>query len=575
VDPDGGEVVRTTELELETLVCGQPRGPADIIESHLDLLSRRLFLTLVTYVCTPWVGVTLLAVDLPGMVQVGRFETGPNYQAEPFGGSLYGTTLPRMGPNHTWAWGEGEPWYSVTDEASLGLGGIVADWGRGLIYEAIGGEIRVIDPGSREVLARVGLGSLAESRLVGHDPLTDQLYFLSGTGRLSLLPAATLLEGGGTPEPAPATLPGRPVLRLEVSPGWPADRTLVGLWENGQCPLSGGLLYIQPNPESGWRRVPVGDPGECESLADLVLSPAFGTDRTLLVAANDGETILRSSDGGGSWRAAETPFPAATSFRELLISSGYSSDGIVFARTADRSLWRSEDGGRIWQRLDIRLDLVRLSPEFGQDRTMLGTDGTLLLRSGDGGESWTTIGATPNSEPLVMLSLAPLYQRWQVAFAFTASGGFYRSLDGGQSWERKMAVGARDRAEIVYAPGFEENRPVFLLHGGALDVSYDGWDSTWGFGPRFEVPAVEFTSLAISPDFANDGLLFLGTADGQVISADASPPPRRAGCRLEQRRRAVPGWGQATGGAGGRCHGAGPLTRMGPLGCWQLLGVGL
>jgi hypothetical protein len=29
------------------------------------------------------------------------------------------------------------------------------------------------------------------------------------------------------------------------------------------------------------------------------------------------------------------------------------------------------------------------------------------------------------------------------------------------------------------------------------------------------------SALAISPDFAQDGLLFVGTADGQVIALDA------------------------------------------------------
>jgi outer membrane protein assembly factor BamB len=524
VDPDVGTVVGTADLDVESTVCSEPAGPARIWQSHYDLLTSRLYLVLITYVCTPWTGATVVAYDMPDLAPIGRFEIDPNYQAEPFQGSLFGTTRPRMGPNQYWAWSGGEPWYSASGEGSLALRGIVADWARGLIYEAVDQEMHIVDPTSRKTVGQVALEVLSDGHLVAHDPITDQLYFLTGSGRLYLAPAADLFAQVGPPQPAPSGLPVRPVLALRVSPGWPADPFMAGLWENSECPAAGGSLFVRPDQAAGWNRVAVAPDGRCDALADLVLSPSFAQDRNLLVADNNQETVLLSTDGGHIWQHPVSAFPAGTRFESLLISSDYPSDGTLFAHTTGGLVYRSRDGGRTWGLLDVRLSQIAISHEFGEDHTLMGADGSSLFISQDRGDTWAPLGATPGSERLVLLSLAPLFNRWHVVFAFTAGGSLYRSLDGGETWEYKMAVAGNDRAQIVYAPDIEENRPVFLLHGHSLEASYDGWDSTWGFGPRFRVPAVEFTSLAISPRFADDGLLFLGTADGQVISADASPP---------------------------------------------------
>jgi hypothetical protein len=524
VDPDAGAVVRITEPDVASTVCGDPAGPARISRSHYDLLSRRLYLVFITYVCTPWTAATVVGYDVPELASFGRFETDPNYQAEAFQGSLFGVTRPRLGPNQYWAWSGGEPWYSASGDDSLALRGMATDWGRGLVYEAVGQQVDVIDPASHLTVRQVTVPLLSDGYLVAHDPITDQLYFLGGTGRLYIIPAATLFEHGRPPQPAPSELPARPVFALRVSPGWPQDPFLAGLWENAECPIAGGSLFVRPNQEAGWMYVPITQDPQCDSLADLVLSPDFAQDRTLVVADNNLQTVLRSSDGGATWQDSVTPFPTGTRFESLLISSGYRSDGTLFAHTTSDQIYRSRDHGRTWVLLDVLLTQITISREFGDDHTLMGADGTSLLISRDGGDTWAPLGPTPNGERLLVLSLAPLYDRWHVVFAFTAGGSLYRSLDGGENWEYKMTVADRGTAQIVYAPDIDEYRPVFLLHGSSLDVSYDGWESTWGLGPRFQVPSTEFTSLAISPRFADAGLLFLGTADGQVISADASPP---------------------------------------------------
>lgn len=525
IDPAAAAVTRTVELSVEGSVCGVEEV-VPIAGSQYDLVQQKLYLSFYTWVCTPWVGATIIAYDGRNLTELGRYQTEANYQSVPYQGSLYGTTTPRLQAGVYWAWNNDDVWFERSEQPKL-LQGIVADWGRQLIYEAAGGQIRVVAATTRERVTEVEVPQLEDdqARLAGHDPITDQLYFLTGGGRLHIWPAGNLFQAGQQPTPAVSGLPATAVRSLSVSPAWPADRTIVGLWQNPNCPETGGSIYVLAADEDNWRPAPV-EPATgavCEAIAAIALSPNYAQDRVIFAAADEPNTIFKSSDGGRSWQPAGTAFPSGTRFSHLFVSSGFAQDRTVFTRTSAGDIYRSQDGGQNWQALGRRFDRLAISPEFGQDRTLMGAEANQLFVSYDGGDNWELVGSTPNGETLNLLSLAPLYAKWETVFAFSANGNFYRSLDGGNTWELKMTTADVNPAQIVYGPDMEENRPVFLLHGTTLDASYDGGSSIWSGGPGDKLSATA-TALAISPDFVSDGLLFVGTADGQVITVDASRP---------------------------------------------------
>jgi len=124
-----------------------------------------------------------------------------------------------------------------------------------------------------------------------------------------------------------------------------------------------------------------------------------------------------------------------------------------------------------------------------------------------------------------------LFAKWHVLFACSDDGSLYRSSAEGLTWEQVLTQLPPGRKQLVYAPGTEENRPVFLLVLDRYDVSsvskgtlYRSPDGglTWEVRPLPE--GIVPTALAISPSFGQDGLLFVGTFDGQVVTLQGATP---------------------------------------------------
>jgi photosystem II stability/assembly factor-like uncharacterized protein len=108
-------------------------------------------------------------------------------------------------------------------------------------------------------------------------------------------------------------------------------------------------------------------------------------------------------------------------------------------------------------------------------------------------------------------------------FAARASG-LFRSVDGGRTWQdayQSLVTGpdALSTSSVAFSPEFERDRVVFAGVPGGVVVSKDGGQN-WR-AAIFPPPAPLVVSLVISPNFGEDETLFAGTAeDGVFISTD-------------------------------------------------------
>lgn len=204
----------------------------------------------------------------------------------------------------------------------------------------------------------------------------------------------------------------------------------------------------------------------------------------------------------------------------------------VYCGTMDAGLWRSDDGGDIWQPTETalphqRVMSVAVSPfATGTGRSILwaGTEPSALFRSTDGGASWEECTGLQELPSKATWRFPPRpwthHVRWiepdrAVAdriYAGIELGGVMRSLDGGLTWEDRKPGSEHDCHTLrthPAAPGL-----VYEAAGGGFAESDDG-GTTWRG--------------------ANQGLhehylwgLAVDSADPHTIIVSASPGPRAA-----------------------------------------------
>jgi photosystem II stability/assembly factor-like uncharacterized protein len=239
-------------------------------------------------------------------------------------------------------------------------------------------------------------------------------------------------------EKLPAPLDGLQVWSIHFSPARP-ERLVIGT-----CP-SGILLSedagqtwhkaattMRPDcPRIGWTRV------------TTILADRDNPDRLWAGVEIDG--IHHSEDGGRTW----TPVGEGLTSQDIhaLALAPAGAGGTRILATTNRDLNVSEDGGRTWRpgRLEDVLPWAYCrslaqrcdAPEvvlLGGGDGPPGSEGLVAL-SRDGGRTWAraTMPGLANST-LWCFAVSPADPR--LIYAASVSGQVYRSLDGGQSWEK-------------------------------------------------------------------------------------------------------------------------------------------
>lgn len=262
-----------------------------------------------------------------------------------------------------------------------------------------------------------------------------------------------------------------------------------------------------------------------------------------VLAGTDREGLLVSTDGGATFTAG-TKLGKDDRVRDVALSPADATT--AFASTWAGGACRSTDRGDTWTctrdglSTDHQADeLPTKLPQFGElavgadGRTLLlaGYDG--LFRSTDGGASWAEV-ETQGPRNVVSLAVTAGASGAPPTVAIAQYlNGVLVSDDGGGSWaERDEGLAtAFDWAlredyvarmvEVDASPAYAEDRTLFASQRGYLARSTDAGE-TWevrvlpGIANEQDRPPDYFT-IAISPTYADDGTVLVGTDRGKVF----------------------------------------------------------
>jgi photosystem II stability/assembly factor-like uncharacterized protein len=174
------------------------------------------------------------------------------------------------------------------------------------------------------------------------------------------------------------------------------------------------------------------------------------------------------------------------------------------------------------------ISVVAMSPNYAQDQTMfLGTGALTMplpvsecaqMQSSNGGLTFSVMSDLPD-HIMASIAFSPDFANDGTVY-MAGRGGVYRSTDRGASWSLLGALGTQPVAAVAVAPNFATSNVLYAATSNSLYGSKDR-GQTWQQLPAPAGISSVFTALAISPNYAADATLVVGTAaDGIYKSKD-------------------------------------------------------
>ncbi|MBI2850560.1 MAG: hypothetical protein HYX80_05895 [Chloroflexi bacterium] len=182
-----------------------------------------------------------------------------------------------------------------------------------------------------------------------------------------------------------------------------------------------------------------------------------------------------SQDGGLTWRPVQHDLPG-TDIHGLAVSP----EDRLFAFVVGYGLFSSSDAGLTWVRLSAQLprDVMAVAAGRGSPETLyVASIGQGVLKSGDGGQTWVQAGGGLGSGAVRAMALDPGAPNTVYA---GGTSGLYKSADSGDFWT-KLAFPGNNIVSLAISPA----QPGLLLAinivkgEGQVYRSEDG-GLTWG-----------------------------------------------------------------------------------------------
>jgi photosystem II stability/assembly factor-like uncharacterized protein len=227
-----------------------------------------------------------------------------------------------------------------------------------------------------------------------------------------------------------------------------------------------------------------------------------------LAATSNG--VWRSSDAGLTWSSVTS----STQVFDLAFRPGGSEAYATF----DSHIWRSDDGGLTWQRF-TDLTVPYLNP-IGVSADGVGlftaVNGTIFRYEADASK-FVTVTTNLASSYILRLAPSPTYAVDHTLLLSTFDG-VYISRDGGETFVRSQGFYPLYVYDLQAAPDYPAGEDLFATGGYGIWVLRTGEWQPLNNG-LIGGSASNVNSLAVSPNYADDGTIFAGQSSGVSIGA--------------------------------------------------------
>jgi hypothetical protein len=306
-------------------------------------------------------------------------------------------------------------------------------------------------------------------------------------------------------------LPATYVISLAIDPARPRTMYAGTIWRGIAKSADGGAHWRPAGPFPLLADGKVPRPPDVMSLAVDPSRPGR------VYAGTNFGGVLRSIDGGKTWRTANRGLPAAPYFpgaRVFLPIVSLLVDPVaprtVYAALAGTGVFVSRDGGGRWRRFAPGLTEPRVESLALAGRTLYAATAAGVYAS-DGGawrpaglrEQWLEAVEVDRKRPLTI-------------YAGSLKGGVFTSRDGGRSWRRSNRGLGNLYVRTLLADPRRAGRIYAGTYGGVFASSNSG--RTW-FALNDGLANRLVQALALGP--GSTRRLFAGTLGAAVFAIDA------------------------------------------------------